>query len=45
MKFQSNESQDMKQPFNHAVALANFCIKHIIAVFGTCDVKPWGVFS
>ena len=31
----------LQQPFNLAVALANFCIKHIIAFFRTFDVKPW----
>ena len=44
IKFQSKKSKyetNLQQPFNLAVALPNFCIKHIIAVFGTCDVKSW----
>ena len=31
----------LQQPFNLAVALANYCIKYIIAVFWICDVKSW----
>ena len=39
--FETKFFGQLHSTFNLAVALANFCMKYIIAFFGTFDVKPW----